>query len=350
MSCTGERIRGWAAAWAAVLLLAGCGGAGGEAPVVEPRFLELGPPLDDREAEISGLSWYEEDLLIVPQFPDRFGTEGELVFFYLPRADLESALASTRPAPLEPRPIVCHAPWLVPIIRGYDGLESGCSVDGRCYMTVEAERDTSMAGFVVSGRFTVEAGADTFSIELERVTSIPLIVNLPNMSQETIIQDGRRVIAINEANGAAVIAGPVAHVFGLDLEDLGTIPFPRVEYRVTDATDLDEAGRFWVLNYFWPADRGTLRPADDPEVERHGAPPWLGPDTCVERLLELQLLEDRIVRTDRPPVWIRPREDGECRNWEAVARMGDRGFLLVTDKYPATLMAYVPLPAAAGGP
>lgn len=328
------------------LAAAGCAATAPEPLVVRPRLLELGGPLAGREAEISSLTWNRDgDLFLLPQFPDLCGEEGLLTFFRIPRARLDAAVAGDHPGALVPEPVVCDAPWLVPLIRGYDGLESACVIGDRCFMTVEAERDTAMAGFLVSGRFT--RGDGVVSITLERLTSIPLKVQLPNMSQETIIQDGHRVVTINEANGARATAAPVAHVFGPDLEDRGTIPFPRIEYRVTDATDLDAEGRFWVLNYFWPPDGRFLRPAGDPETERFGAPPWLAPGTCVERLLELQLLEDRIVRTDRPPVWIEPRADGDCRNWEAVARYGADGFILVTDKYPTTLMAHVRLPGAA---
>lgn len=337
-----------AAAVLACVAVAGCGSPDAGPPVVEPQFLELGGPLARRDAEISGLTWSEGDLFLLPQFPDLCGEEGVLTFYELPGAMVTAAVAGDSTAPLVPRPVVCEAPWLVPIIRGYDGLESTCVVGDRCFMTVEAEGDRGMAGYLVAARFTLTEGVA--SMAMEGLTSIPLEVNLPNISQETIVQDGRRVVTINEANGANLIDEPAAHVFDLDLTFLGTIPFPSMEYRVTDATDLDAAGRFWVLNYFWPPDRRILRPAEDPEVARFGAPDWLTPGTCVERLIELQLLEDRIVRTDRPPLWIAPRTDGECRNWEAVARMGDHGFLLVTDKYPTTLMAYVPLPGGATAP
>ncbi|MCP4571302.1 MAG: hypothetical protein GY838_03050 [bacterium] len=325
-----------------VLASSGCAATAPEPMVVRPVMLELGGPLAGREAEVSGLTWHEGDLFLLPQFPDRYGEPGVLTFFRLPGVDLAAAVADEHSGALVPEPVTCEAPWLVPLIHGYDGLESTCVFDDLCFMTVEAERDTAMAGFLVAARFTGEDGA--VSMTMERLTSIPLAVQLPNMSQETIIQDGRRIVTINEANGANVNAAPVAHVFGLDLAGQGTIPFPSVEYRVTDATDLDTQGRFWVLNYFWPPDGWFLRPAADPEVARFGAPPWLEPGACVERLLELQLLEDRIVRTNRPPLWLEPRRDGDCRNWEAVARFGEEGFILVTDKYPATLMAYVPLP------
>ena len=67
--------------------------------------------------------------------------------------------------------------------------------------------------------------------------------------------------------------------------------------------------------------------------------------SCIERLLELRLTTDgRIVRTESPPLNLELLPDGECRNWEAVVRLDDRGFLLMTDKYPGTLLAFVPLP------
>ena len=35
----------------------------------------------------------------------------------------------------------------------------------------------------------------------------------------------------------------------------------------------------------------------------------------------------------------------ETRNWEGLALLEGRGFLIATDKYPSTLLAFVPLPA-----
>ena len=86
-------------------------------------------------------------------------------------------------------------------------------------------------------------------------------------------------------------------------------------------------------------------PDIDPEVTRWGGPDWLSDDVCIERLLELRITsDDRIVRTDTPPLWLKPAADGQCRNWEAVVRLGDRGFLLMTDEHPATMLAFIPLP------
>ncbi len=65
----------------------------------------------------------------------------------------------------------------------------------------------------------------------------------------------------------------------------------------------------------------------------------------MERLLELRLTEDdRIVRTETPPINLKPTPGQDCCNWEALVRLDDRGFLLMTDKYPGTLLAFVPNP------
>ncbi|MDX2472862.1 MAG: hypothetical protein QNL91_04080, partial [Candidatus Krumholzibacteria bacterium] len=106
---------------------------------------------------------------------------------------------------------------------------------------------------------------------------------------------------------------------------------------------------FWVINYSYPAERAKLDPAPDPELLRFGDPDTFDAETCVERLLELRIVRtclrgDYIERTDTPPVNLTLRPDGQCRNWEAAVRLDERGFLLMTDKYPGTLLAFVPYP------
>jgi hypothetical protein len=87
-------------------------------------------------------------------------------------------------------------------------------------------------------------------------------------------------------------------------------------------------------------------PAPDPELARFGDPADFDPLACIERLVELQLVRDRcgdfIERTATPPIDLELLPDGTCRNWEALVRLDDRGFLMMTDKFPTTLLAFVP--------
>ena len=45
--------------------------------------------------------------------------------------------------------------------------------------------------------------------------------------------------------------------------------------------------------------------------------------------------------TDTPPILLR-LDASVGRNWEGIARLGDRGFLIATDKFPETLLGFVP--------
>jgi hypothetical protein len=163
-----------------------------------------------------------------------------------------------------------------------------------------------------------------------------------NLTEEAIAVHGGDVVTFHEANGSAVNADPVAHVFAVE-RPAGvprTIPMAAMEYRVTDATAVDGAGRFWVTNYLWPGD-SALYAAADPL-----GPPPAGSAServaQVERLVELRFSAKGIEPTGRPPVYIKPR--GEGRNWEGVARMGRSGLLVAIDKFPDTRLAFVPFP------
>ena len=354
MNCTDGKVARGVGRWVAVALVAlliGAGlpsaGAAAKADpvaiVVEPVFIPLTGPLADPRAEVSGLNWHEQSLAILPQEPELFGGDDMLGFFALEKTDILAYLDGERTDPLVPRRIECYAPGLTRIIRGFDGLEAMGTIGQRCYLTVEAKTDTAMAGYLVCGHY--DLAGDRVVMDTTKLTGIPLGLNIPNVAEESLIISGDRVITISEANGRNINPAPQAKVFDDDINYLGSLPFPSIEYRVTDATALDGAGRFWVINYFFPPESFKLQPAPDPEAERYGAPPDAGPQRGVERLLELQLVDDeRIVRTDTPPINLALDPGGACRNWEAIVRLDDRGFLIMTDQYPGTLLAFVPWP------
>ena len=310
---------------------------------VDVVLLPLVGPLSHPRAEVSGLTWKDESLVILPQFPEIFGKDGVLGFFVLDKKDIYSSLESVDPVALNPTRIECLATGMMRIISGFDGLEAMGIMGDRVYLTVEAKDDTCMAGYLVCGQYQMEN--DLVTIDMTRLTSIPMGVNIPNIAEESIIVAGDQVITFSEANGCNISKKPQAKVFDKTINYLGSIPFPTIEYRVTDATALDNEGRFWVINYFFPGDAGQLKPGRDLEIEKFGYPENWEEGQCVERLLELRLVgRERIERTETPPVYLTLSENGYCRNWEAVVRLDDDGFLLMTDKYPGTLLAYVPNP------
>ena len=336
MNCTRSAI---------LFLLLAATAARADIPTVTPRLLEIEGPLADRRAEISGMTWYQDTLVIMPQFPDRFADGPELGFFILTKSQILAAIDGLTDGALQPRLETCHAPGLAGIVRGFDGLEAIGMAGNQSFFTVEAEDDTAMAGYLVSGLADVERG-DKIALDLSRLTPIPLGVNIPNIAEESIIVDGDRVITLSEANGRDANPLRSAKVFNLEAGFVGALPMPQIEYRVTDATELDDRDRFWVINYFFPPEGWKIKPAPDPELAKFGDPASFDPRDCIERLLELMIVRDEggdvIVRTDTPPINLELLPDRECRNWEALVRLDDRGFLIMTDKFPTTLLAFVP--------
>ena len=127
------------------------------------------------------------------------------------------------------------------------------------------------------------------------------------------------------------------------MQTQSTIPFPSIEYRITDATSLDEDARFWAINYFYPGEE-HLKPRTDPVVEKYGQGPTHAVSQAVERLVEFQWSDSAITLVDRPPV--------QFHSWLKVSRGTGRvssgwtskGFLVITDTYPETILAFIPMP------
>jgi hypothetical protein len=351
--CTpSSRFASLPAALAALVALAACTpspGNGGraaapvEAKETELQFFGLAGPIASPDAEISGLVWFGDLLVLLPQYPEHFAGPDSSGVFVLPREDLIATLDGERTGPLEPRLRTFPSPGLPLSVPGYDGLEALAIAGDRVYFTIEAVEETFSRAYLVAGRLV--GAVDSLRLDLDKIVPIPADVKLPNMSFESLVVIGDRLVAIHEANGVNVNPNPGAYVFDLQLDFRGFVPSPNVEYRLTDATDADADGRFWVINYFFPGEEKVLRPALDPEIARFGLGASHARCPQVERLLEFRFTGERLERTDRAPVTFHLREDHICRNWEGVVRLDGRGFLLVTDRYPTTLLAFAPGPA-----
>ncbi|OQY37114.1 MAG: hypothetical protein B6243_01430 [Anaerolineaceae bacterium 4572_5.2] len=209
---------------------------------VEVTDIVLTGLLEDRKAEISGMDWYGDNLIMLPQYPTYFTDAEEGYAFALSKDDimafLDGAVAS-----LAPTQISFIAPGVKDKAAGFQGYEA-----------------------------------------------IAFVGN--------------------------------------------------IEYRLTDATKLDGDNRFWAINYFYPGDE-DLTPASDPIVETYGEGETHSANDGVERLLQFQYADSGISLTDAAPIQLKLLEE-DLRNWEGLVRLGDSGFLLMTDKYPGTILGFVP--------
>ncbi len=317
--------------------------AGGavEYPVTE---IPVSGPVAKHRAELSGLAWYGDYLILLPQYPDFAVKEEDGAVFALPKADLLAYLAGARAAPLEPLPIPFVAPGLADKIEGFEGYEAIAFLGDRAFLTIEAEQEGGMKGYLVSGR--IAANLSALTLDTTTLVEIEPQSRLENMSYESLLAADDRLVTIYEANGVDVNASPVARLFDTELMPAGMIPSPHVEYRITDATTLDSEGRFWAINYFFPGDM-ALYPKTDPLAERYGKGRTHALCLAVERLVEFQYTESGIALVDTPPIQLELSDMALGRlgrNWEGLVRLDNRGFLLVTDLFPETILAFVPAP------
>jgi hypothetical protein len=204
-------------------------------------------------------------------------------------------------------------------VPGFEGFEALAFDGDHASLTVEATVEGHTTAYLAHGDITPQGL--TLSGE---VVSLPTPRDLPNTGYEALVVSPEGVLAMYEANGLDL--APTALRVGPS--GVTRVPFPAVDFRVTDATDLDGDGRFWVVNYLYPGDVFLLR-GD------------AGPSRSVEVILELELGPEGVRRTGREvPLAVEQRP----RNWEGIARYRG-GLLLVTDLWPRTMLAWVPLPA-----
>jgi len=308
-----------------------------EEAVVRP--IRLNAPLDDPNVEISGLAWQGDTLVILPQYTSPWGPADQHRLWGVARSEIDRFLADTTSAPLDPFPIALDARSVRAYTGAYEGCEAIAFRNDTFYIVTESGRSgaNGMTGHLLRGQ--VSPGLKRIDLDGGSVQKLPRQTDLPNMSYEALLVNTDTLLALYEANGDSVNDAPRAYRFDRALQPLGSTPFPTLEYRLTDATAVDEDRRFWVTNYFYPGEEELLQPAKDSIAIHHGIGASHARSRVVERLVEYRITRHGIRRTDRAPIWLR-LGGGTGRNWEGLVRYGD-GFLLATDRFPKTILAYV---------
>jgi hypothetical protein len=215
----------------------------------------------------------------------------------------------------------------IPSFQGYEAI--GFHGD-QVFMTIEAgEGAESMRGYLVSGTLK----DNEIKLDTSKVVDIPLPIPSDNHTDEALIVTDAKVLTFFEINGADLNPKPAAEVFDFKLNHEASIPFPHIEYRVTDAL-LTSDNKIWVINYFFPGDTDML-PKVDPLAKFYKSKQY----DQVERLVEFSYSDSGITLTDNAPVQIPLSKD--ARNWEGLVMLDNRGFLIATDKFPTTILAFV---------
>lgn len=338
-----------------------------DAPETVVQMIALAAPLDLPEAEFSGLTWCQDSLVLLPQYPDFVARaqmsnpgpfakrQGATYLYLLSKEQISTALNNPEHAPLVATPVVFNEADVREQISGFEGFEAIVCDGENAWLTVERQEPSWLANV---SRLFAHHGAAVFQARVMFDSEQPslTILNEPpiylksqselfNASDEALTRVANNLISIHEVNGSTHVKNPQATIIDSASRTLSKIAFPALPFRITDATQVDAQGRFWVVNYHWKNDRSHTR-TNDPIATLYGQGPSHKTRGQVERLLELQITDEEIVLSGAPPIQLELGED-EGRNWEGIARFQSdqhNGFLLITDKFPQTYFGFVPLP------
>jgi len=306
----------------------------GEQSVVE---IPLSGSITKKKAELSGMAWIGDTLILLPQYPEKFGpNEGAL--FAIPKQAILDYLDGKSKEPITPTKITLSAPGLKDGIRDYEGFESIGYWNQTIYLTIESGKNTNMMGYLVSG--TISSDLTEIALDTAHVVEIEPAIQMDNRTDEALVITQNKIFTFFEVNGADLNSQPAAHVFSLDLTPQGTISFPNLEYRVTDAA-LGPNGEIWVINSVSPNDT-QLFTKSDPLGEIYNGGISSADIQHVERLVKLNFSTGGITLANGSPIQI--TFDKDSRNWEGLVLLDERGFLVVTDKHPDTILGFVPMP------
>jgi hypothetical protein len=307
------------------------GAAGAETPI---QRIALSGPLASKEAEVSAMAWHGDQLVIVPQYPQKL-TPNAPSLYTVSRAEVLQALDGEAVA-LQPRPMAIEPPDFAQMFPGFEGFEAIAFAGNRAFLLVEAAKENKTIGYVVPAR--VEG--NTLVLDHEARQELPPHSGVANLAYEALSVAHDKLLVMGELNAAPANPEAKALLFDLNLNPLGESVMPVLQYRLTDATPADANGRFWVSNY--KMDKCEYPVGHDPLSAEHGHGATHAQRARVERLVELEEKDGEVRLSGRPPVHLALDLTRDGRNWEAMALLEGRGFLVMTDSFPETILGFVP--------
>ncbi len=103
-------------------------------------------PVSEANAEISGLTWYKDWLILLPQYPSVVDNS----LYALAKADIIAFLDGKIEGPLTPQPIALEAPALENL-PNFEGVEAITFNGDDVYVTVETNQGAEMLGYMKPG-------------------------------------------------------------------------------------------------------------------------------------------------------------------------------------------------------
>jgi len=306
---------------------------------VEVIPLKLPDRISAASFEYSGMGWFGDYMVLLPQYPEGKDFSRKPNLFAIAKQDLLAAITDPD-LELPVRDIPIENSDLRSVIKGFEGFESILFVDQNVYMTIESRAGDPMMGYLIRG--VVNGDLESITLDVNSLVELRPFSSELNATFEGMTYWNGSLYVMYEHNSMRNVKQPVAYQINPDLENIREIPFPVINYRITDATISDVDGKFWVMNYFFPGDT-HLAVDQDSLVEEYGEGKTHAENDPVERLVQLQIENDQISRIDQPPTYLQLLDNDIARNWEGLVMLDNLGFLLITDSFPGSVLGFCPI-------
>lgn len=290
--------------------------------------------------EYSGLAWWGDSLILLPQYPSGIRGNQESKLYLIDKANILGHLENPD-LEIEIEQIPFLDAFTGQEISGFEGYEAIEFIGDSVFLTIEASPNGKMKAYVVKGAVE-QADGKLQSIRLDKTLLLELETqnDNKNASYEALTTDGEFLYAIFEQNGEDQNQHPLVLKIDQDLSVVDEMPIDPVNFRLTDASKMDESGEFWMINYFYPGDT-HLKVKSDAISEKYGLGKSHLENDVVERLLKFKLDNERIKLVDEAPIYLQLLPNNVARNWEGLVKLDDSGFLLITDKFPNSILGFV---------
>ena len=278
------------------------------------------------------MDWFQNHLILLPENLGGFT-------YTISKDVIWASLNSDSPKPIQPNQPAFVTPDYAEIIPGFEGLEAIALDGNNVYITLESKDNQTMKGHLAWG--TINPSTLEILIPDENLMELKTPIQVKNMTFESLLIHESNIILFYEVNGMNLHKQVWQYQVSLDDMAVNKINMDHVEYRITDVSRIDSDNKFWGINYLWSGDHKRVKPAPDALAITFGIGETHAKNKGVERLVELQLVDDKIKHSGKEPIQIQMDSDAS-RNWEGIVRLDDKGFLLATDKYPTMILGFIP--------
>jgi len=297
---------------------------------IKEKIIPLSGIITAPNQEISGLDWYKDNLVLLPENLNGF-------VFIIPKEKIIKSIKIKSPGPISPVVNIFKTPNYSKTIKGFEGFESIAFYNDKFFITIEARDDDGMKSYLAWGK--INSNSLNMTIHKDSLKEIKTPIQVKNMTYESALIYKKNLILLYEANGRNLQSKITQPNVSFLNHSISSIEFPNIEYRITDVTRLDINNKFWAINYFWPGDKKRLKPSKDLILTKHIEGATHKQSEIVERLIQFKIEEDKIILTNKKPIQL--KLDKKSRNWEGIVRLEDKGFLIATDKYPKMILAFL---------